>query len=85
MVAALVFMNWILSLLSYHFISTEQLLSGKTETLYKNNKINWRLMRKHFITKDDLQRASRKVGLTELGKAKAIFIERNGEITVIPK
>ncbi len=85
MISFLVFLNWVLSVLSYHFLFFDNLLSGQSAILVKDNKINWQLMRKNFITKDDLIRALRRAGLKKLEQVDTIYIERHGEISVIPK
>ncbi|PKN03777.1 hypothetical protein CVU75_00470 [Candidatus Dependentiae bacterium HGW-Dependentiae-1] len=85
MLAFLVFLNWLLSLLSFQFTCVDIVLSGKKQVLFENNKINFTTMRRNFITERDLLRALREKGIKTLEQAEFVYIENDGDISVIKK
>lgn len=85
MVAFLVFLNWLLSLLSFYNSFINRFFSGKKEILFKDSHIIKSALRSNFITEEALMHAVRKRGLKTLDQVEVIFVESNGEISVIPK
>ena len=63
-----------------------RLVKGEPNSLYSNGKINKRNMNRHLVTYHDLMEEVRlEIHEYSLDKVKEIFIERNGEMSVIKK
>jgi uncharacterized membrane protein YcaP (DUF421 family) len=62
------------------------LLKGKRKILYESGSMNRQNMRQTLISKEDLLQGSRQAFQTEdLQQLEKIFIERNGELSVVKK
>jgi uncharacterized membrane protein YcaP (DUF421 family) len=86
MTAVLIMLNWILVKLSYFFPSFEKLFKGFSEELVNDGNIQWKEMKKNAITQKDLMELIRvKTGTTDLQKVKNVFLESNGNISIILK
>jgi uncharacterized membrane protein YcaP (DUF421 family) len=63
-----------------------RLVKGEPNSLYSNGKINKKNMDRHLVTYHDLMEEVRlEIHEYSLDKVKEIFIERNGEMSVIKK
>jgi uncharacterized membrane protein YcaP (DUF421 family) len=85
-IACLVFVliHWGLARLSYHFAFVGRFVKGERIVLYQNGKQNLANMRYANISKKDLLEGIRlQIHEDGFGHVKEIFIERNGEISVI--
>lgn len=86
MVIFLVLFNYLLAALSYYNPTIEKLLKGTSQPLILDNKIQWRYMRRNFITKQDLLiNARERAGVKEISDIKQAIFEANGKISAIPK
>ena len=63
-----------------------RIIKGEAESLFQNGRFNEKNMKKNFITRHDAMEGVR-IELNEksLDKVEEIFLERNGEFSVIKK
>ena len=81
----LVGMHWLLGVLAFHTGWFGPLVKGERVALIKEGKIQQEGMQRTSITEHDLAEAVRmETGQTDLAKVKFAFLERNGEISIIP-
>ncbi|WP_091740617.1 DUF421 domain-containing protein [Phenylobacterium immobile] len=59
------------------------LLKGRPTQLVADGQIDWRAMRRHGVGQGDLDQALRQAGQMDLSAVKAVFLERNGDLSVI--
>jgi uncharacterized membrane protein YcaP (DUF421 family) len=84
--SALVGMHWLLGLLAFHTGWFGPLVKGERLLLVKNGKIHAEGMRRGSITEHDLTQALRmQTDQRDLTKVKRAYLERNGEISIIPE
>lgn len=81
--AILVALHWVMAWLAWRMPLFGRIVKGRGVRLVQAGCIDWREMRRNGITRHDLDEALRSHGLGEVGQAECVFIERNGEITVI--
>ncbi|GGI93155.1 DUF421 domain-containing protein [Legionella impletisoli] len=81
----LIMLHKIFSLLSFHSDSLGNVLKGKSSLLIENGEINWKQMEESKITKEDLLEEVRKNNMLEIKKIKKAYLERDGNISVIPE
>ncbi len=63
-----------------------QLVKGEPESLFKNGELNEKNLRKNFISNHDLMEGVRlKANENKFDKVDEVFIERNGEFSVVKK
>jgi uncharacterized membrane protein YcaP (DUF421 family) len=63
-----------------------QLIKGNSKIIYENGKVKEEYMRQFAISEKDLMEAIRlKSGLDNMNQIDKAYVERNGEISVIPK
>ena len=81
-----VIIHWLLGKISFHNDMIGKLIKGEEHSLYENGIENYKNMRKTQISKKDLSESIR-LTINEDGmeNVKEIFIERNGEVSVIKK
>lgn len=60
-------------------------LKGRSVCLIEDGTLNTRALRRHGIGKGDLRMALRAQGVAEIKDAESVYLERNGDISVIPK
>jgi uncharacterized membrane protein YcaP (DUF421 family) len=83
--AVLVGMHWLLGVLAFHIGWFGPLVKGERVTLIKEGRIQEEGMRRGSITEHDLTQAVRmQTGQMDLTKVKRAYLERNGEISIIP-
>lgn len=79
-------MHRLLGLLAWKSHSFGKLVKGHHQVLVKNGKILWEEMSKQNISKGDIEEAIRRGGnVTEIESVKYAFLERSGDISIIPK
>lgn len=77
---------WFLAMATYYFPGFERLIKGSKEILVSDGKIQWRAMRRNFMSKSDLMDALHsKTNLEDIQDIKVAYFEKNGEITITPK
>lgn len=82
----MVLVHRLLSYLAMYNQWIGKIVKGHHHTLYENGKFNERKMKKHGISKDDLEAAVRvQLNSDRIADAKEIRIEKSGELSVIKK
>lgn len=81
---ALVLMHWGLAWLAFHSHWVGHLVKGAPSQLIRDGALDRVAMRHYQITEHDLEEAARINGLDRLSAIKAAYLERNGEISVLP-
>jgi uncharacterized membrane protein YcaP (DUF421 family) len=85
LIATLVFWNGLLDVLSWRFRAVERLVSTGKLALVRDGRMLRRNMRREFISLEELESKLREHGLEHVEDVKAMFLEGNGEISVIPR
>lgn len=85
LVATLVFWNYLLDFLSYHFPVIQKLTAASPLLLVKEGKMLRKNMRRELITKEELMTKLREEGLTDVGEVKEMRLESDGEISLVKK
>lgn len=83
LVATLIFWNYTLERLSYHYSWFERLISHPPLVLVKNGRMIRKNMRQEWITKDDLMSHLREQGIEKISQVKNACLEGDGKISVI--
>jgi uncharacterized membrane protein YcaP (DUF421 family) len=85
LIATLVFWNWLLDFLSYRFPAIDRFTSPTKLCLVRDGKMLRRQMRKEYITAEDIQAKLRESGIDDIGQVKAMYMEGDGEISVLKR
>jgi uncharacterized membrane protein YcaP (DUF421 family) len=81
----LVGVHWLFALLAYHTSWFGNLVKGNRVLLIKDGEVQQAGMRRGSITHDDLTQALRiQTRQTDPAKVKLAYLERNGQISIIP-
>ena len=83
LVATLVFWNYLIDFMSYKIPSTRRFLEPPPLLLVKNGEFLLKNMRRELITKDELMAKLREEGLESVAEVKEMYLESNGEISLI--
>ena len=81
----LIFLHVLFATLTFYSHTFGLLFKGQPYQLVKDGEIQWRAMRKSRISEKDLMAAVRLNHLTRLEHVKEANLERNGQISVIPR
>ena len=84
-VIIIMMVNGGITIIVYFFPFLERLLKGTPDILIKNGKIDWKNMRKNFITQGELWEALHNSNVNSLDNVEIAYFENNGSITVISK
>jgi uncharacterized membrane protein YcaP (DUF421 family) len=84
-VAALLFWNYVLDRLAYHWPWLQRLLEPRPLQLVKDGKLVRENMDAESITDEELEAQLREHGIDDVSKVKAAYIESEGNVSVIPK
>ncbi len=87
-VACLAFslIHWLLGKLSVHYDKIGRLVKGDKKILYANGRENKKNMDRAHISQKDLEEGIRlRINADSLEHVKEIYIERNGEISIVKK
>jgi uncharacterized membrane protein YcaP (DUF421 family) len=85
-IIALMFGNWLLTLLMFHFKIIEHIVKGAPDLLVRDGKIQWRTMHHHHITKEELLDAlHRNAHTSNLELVKMAYFENSGAISFVFK
>ena len=83
--AVLLGIHWFLGVVAFHTGWFGPLVKGERVALIKDGKIQQEGMRRGSITEHDLTQAVRmQTGQTDPARVKLAYLERNGEISIIP-
>jgi uncharacterized membrane protein YcaP (DUF421 family) len=81
----IVFFHRLLAALSYRFEIVDRLTKGDAELLIKDGRLIESVAKRNHITEKDLLEELRLNGnVEEMTQAKVAFIERSGEVSVVP-
>lgn len=83
---ALVLLHWAFAKLGFHFDRFGKLVKGRTHILVEDGEIRWDAMRQSAIGMEDLLGGCRRNGgVGSVDRVACAMLERNGEISVIPR
>jgi uncharacterized membrane protein YcaP (DUF421 family) len=81
----LVVFHYVLAGLAFRFRPVSRLVKGNAAILVEDGKVNWDNMRRFQIGEQDLLEALRtRAKLENISDVKRAYLERNGDISVIP-
>ncbi len=83
LISTLVFWNVAIDWATWRWPTVEKLFAARRLTLVRNGKRNRRNMRREFISDAELMSKVREEGLEDLSKIKAMYLESDGEISLI--
>lgn len=84
LVATLIFWNYTLERLGYHFPRFEKLIQPSPLALIQNGRLLRKNMRTELVTEDDLMSQIRLQGHEHLSEIKEAYMEGDGKISIIP-
>jgi len=84
-VATLLFWNWLLDFTSFRFRAVRRLVEPPPLPLVRGGKMLHRNMRREFITEEELMTALRQKGVKELSEVEEVFMESDGNFSVIKR
>lgn len=85
LVSTLVMWNYAVDSLSYHYPWIDRIISARKLCLVRDGKLQRRNLRKELITLDELYEKIREAGLESLDQVKTMYMESDGEISVIKR
>jgi len=83
LIATLVSWNVLIDWASYRFPAVERVLAPPRLCLVRDGRLDRRNMRRQFISLDELMSKVRQEGLEDLGHVKRMYLESDGEISLI--
>jgi len=83
LIATLVFWNVLIDWASYRFPAVERVFAPPRLCLVRDGRLDRRNMRRQFISLDELMAKVRQEGLEDLSRVKRMYLESDGEISVI--
>jgi uncharacterized membrane protein YcaP (DUF421 family) len=83
--AVLALMHRLFAMLAFSNKKLAVFIKGNAHVLLKKDRINWKNMRRHNITMEDLMQSVRKKGFMELAEIDEALFETDGKISLIPK
>lgn len=85
LVSTIAFWNYALDWAAYHWLPVRRFVEGVPVPLILDGKLNRRNLRRELMTMDDLLAALREHGLERIDQVKCARMEKDGEISVIPR
>lgn len=85
LIVTLVFWNYSMDYLAYRFPAFDRFVSANRLCLIKDGKKNLRNLRREFITNEELEAKIHQEGIEHFSQVKRMWLESNGEITIIKK
>jgi uncharacterized membrane protein YcaP (DUF421 family) len=85
LVATIAGWNWLLDFGTWRFPAIARLMEPRPLALVRNGRLLRRNLRREFITEDEIMAKLREQGMESLDQAKAVTMESDGEISVIPR
>jgi len=83
LISTLVFWNVLIDWATWRFAAVEKLFAARRLCLVKNGQRNRRNMRREFISDEELMSKVREEGLEDLSRVKWMYLESDGEISLI--
>lgn len=84
LISTLIFWNMLLDWLAFRFPGFRRLAEPGTLVLVRNGRLVRRNLRREFITEDELLAQLRKQGIERLDQVKTVYLEADGNFSVIP-
>lgn len=84
-IAVLVAVHWLAASLAYRYRGVGKVIKGRSKELVRDGEIQEAAMAESDITRNDLEEAMRRQGVTELDQVATAHLERNGKVSVVPK
>ena len=85
LIGTLVFWNFALDYLGYRFPRLNRLISAPKLCLVNDGKMLRANMRRQFITPDEIEAKVREAGLERVAQVKRMYLEADGEISVLKR
>lgn len=85
LVSTLIFWNYLLDYLGYHFPAVERLIHPPPIPLIKNGKILRKNLKRQLVTLDDLMSNLRENDIDDIHKIKTAYLEGDGKISIVKK
>jgi uncharacterized membrane protein YcaP (DUF421 family) len=85
LVATILFWSFFIDWLGYRFPALEKILKSSPITLVDDGRLQYRNLRREFITESELMSKVRAAGIEDLRQVRRAVMESDGEITVISK
>lgn len=85
LVGTIIFWSYSLEWLRFHVPALERVFEPPPLILVEDGKINRRNLRKELLTTDELMREVRSAGLESLDQVERMFMEGNGDFSIIRK
>ncbi len=85
LISTLVFWNVLIDWATYRFPAVERLFAAQRLCLVRDGRRNRRNMRREFISDEELMAKVREEGLEDLSRVKRMYLESDGEISLIRK
>lgn len=80
----LILLHWVFAVISYHSHRFGALVKGRSQILMRNGSIDWDMMKKNQITKEDLLESCREqLHTSDLTQVKEAHLERSGRISFL--
>ena len=83
--AVLALMHRLFAMIAFYSPRLSVLIKGKPHMLLENDRINWKNMKRHNLSLDDLVQAGHKMGLPSIENIALAIFETDGKITIVPK
>ncbi|KIG14628.1 hypothetical protein DB30_06507 [Enhygromyxa salina] len=83
-ISLLLFMQWVLTKLIYHFRIASQVVKAEPTMLVERGEYIEAAMRRERITKDEVRAAIRQSGQASVADARWVILETDGSLAVIP-
>jgi uncharacterized membrane protein YcaP (DUF421 family) len=83
LIATLIFWNVLLDWLSYRNPAFRRLVQPRPLRLVKDGRMIKRNMKKEYITEEEVMQALREEGIDALDQVKAVYLESDGEFSVV--
>ena len=85
LVCTIVAWNWLLDVLSWRFALVRRFATPTRLTLVREGVMQWRNMRREYITREELEQKLREQGIVQLSDVKMAYLEGDGQISVIKR
>lgn len=85
LISTLLFWNLVLDYLGYRFPLVRRFTEASSMMLVRNGEIQWRNLRREWITQDELMAKLREEGLENMAEVKEMRLETDGRISVIQR
>jgi len=85
LVGVLLGWNVLLNFLDWRFPALRRFFDPPSLPLVRNGRLIWRNMRSHFITESEVRAKLRENGVESLDSVKVMFLEPDGQVSVIKR